>query len=315
MPVSWGQTLTPVCRLKVMAVGLLVGARLRCALHDPYRPPRVGARSHRRASRSQSGRTIVRWAAASRLPDGDADRRCVPRALGGHDRARPVHHRRSEFKNRSRGRHASARLRPRSCPGRSASKSPSENGALTFAVRIGRRRHPRGRPDRDAGRRRGRRACCGRAAEAEAQRREACSIPHTVPLACEARPHPERELDVGHGEVAASEAWRGRAWAPTERERGRPVRGSPYRPETPTATGTPTATAIAPPISGADEDHRRGDATCCPNHVRPRACRAARDERHQAHAARTPMSSAGRPSSVPASACREPSAAYVPCSD
>jgi hypothetical protein len=32
------------------------------------------------------------------------------------------------------------------------------------------------------------------------------------------------------------------------------------------------------------------------------------------HAARTPMSSASRPSSVPASACREPSAAYVGCS-
>jgi hypothetical protein len=34
----------------------------------------------------------------------------------------------------------------------------------------------------------------------EAQRgREGCSIPHTAPFACGACPHPDRELDAGHG--------------------------------------------------------------------------------------------------------------------
>ena len=128
------------------------------------------------------------------------------------------------------------------------------------------------------------------------------------------RARPERELAVRHGDVAANEVWRGRRGRRRNRTEGARCKE-------------------AVPAGSADCDrHADNDGDCprqrpaptpppwrrkrvAPHHVRPeRVPRPTETRDTSAQAARTPMFSASRPSSAPASACREPSAAYVPCS-
>ena len=152
-----------------------------------------------------------------------ADAPACPR---GHDRARPVHDSRSEFTNDSNR---------QACLGASSAGAPvrdrghrhpsSANGGLTLAVRIGRRRHPRGRPGRDVSRRPGRRACAHGPPRPRPSGRETCSIPHT------ARSPVRRARTRSENSMSAMVRPRptgrgGAASAPTEPDRGRPVRGS-----------------------------------------------------------------------------------------
>ena len=200
-------------------------------------------------------------------------------------------------------------LRPALLSGGAHRDPSSANGPLTFAVRIG-RRHPRGRPVREADGPPGasRLLRKGRRDRGPAGARPA----RAPPLACEACPRPERDLGVSHGEVAANEVWRGR-----HGRRRNTTEGA--RCEEALPAGSADCDRHADNDGDCPTNLRRrrdGDATdvamatLAPDHVRPRAPR--RDEREHRRARGEDADLQRRPAvGVPASACREPYAAHV----
>jgi hypothetical protein len=245
---------------------------------------------------SRSGRTVVRWAGASRLPDGAAVCTVTAEAsrvfLRANDRARAVHQSRSEFRNGSHGRACLRTWSPRALVWDEAHGDPSSaNHVLTWAVRVTPRRR-RGRPDRDAGRWPGRRALLRSGRRGLAHReREAGSIPrHRADRLFEACPRLEQVLDVGHGRSRPTRRDGRAAWPPTERDRGRPGSGAPSGPRRrlrPDAAATATAPPTPAPGWTATPRPRRRQRGA-PDHVtRQRMPHPTATSDTIAHAART----------------------------
>ena len=148
-----GRRWTPLCTARSVSA-----TSCRCPIAQTCVSRQVG--SHDRA-----------MDAPSRVQDGAADRRSVPRALRGHDRARPVHHSRSELRTASTAGMPRRVFGRRSGPGPSASRSGVSEWStarspfalvvvlILVAVLAAMSPPPAGR-----------RACCAPAAEAEAQR-------------------------------------------------------------------------------------------------------------------------------------------------
>ena len=205
------------------------------------------------------------------------------------------------------------------CPGRSASRSVVGDSstdvrrfALVVVVVILVAVRPRCRPPP------GRRACCARAAEAWRPSAGARRARSRTPRRSRVR----RALTRSENSMSAMV--RSRPTRRGGRRRGRrrnATEGARREEALPAGADCDPARRQRRRLPRQLRRRRDGHATVAATATRwPRSCRPQRMPRRtetsdtRAHAATTPTSSASRPSSVPVSACREPSAAYVDCS-
>ena len=275
-PSAWDQTLPPVCRHPEVLALVLLGRRLKSVVHCTIRighlmsvPDRTDVRLVAgRVARSCDGpprracRMELRTADASRVPYAATIEPGLSITAGASSRP----------------------LTREACLGASSAGAPVRRSASRSVVGEWstdvRRSHwsssssswpscPRGRWPARASRllRKG-------APRPRASGREACSIPHTVPLACKARRTRSENSMSGHGEVAANEAWRGRRG-----RRRNTTEGARCEEALPAGSADCDRHADSdgdcPANRPAPTRHRRGDGNALP-HIMcgPSACRA-----------------------------------------